>query len=168
MQGFAMKGRGAEERSQRREVPEHPQPHALTLFRVKLRGADVFMADRRSERRRVVGLGGNDRPVLRDDVIRVYEVDRGCLGKVAEDGRRLTELQLIPAHVRHLQSWDVAEANHVAREEVETAMLAILVAGGEEHLQAETNTEKRLARTHMFDQGRRQSAVAELSDGVAE
>ena len=111
------------------EVAQHRQPDALALLRVELRGEDVVVPDRRGERRRVVGLGRDERRVASAPRSRSGRSRPTTpSGRSREQRRRPADAQLVPAHVRHLQARHVGEAHHVAGEEVEPRVLAVLVA----------------------------------------
>src|SRR5258708_23186416 len=124
-------GRPRETSTPRREPAQHFQADTLTLLRVKLRRKDVFVADRRCERRRVIRLRGGEVAVTRRNVIRMDEVNRGVLRHVTQRGCGLAHAQLVPTHVRHLQARMVAEAHHLAGKVIQPAIMSVLVAGRE-------------------------------------
>src|SRR5262249_10913635 len=77
-------------------------------------------------------------------------------------------VQLVPAHVRHLQAGHVAEAHHVTGEQIETAVLAVLVAGREQHLHSQANAKELLALADMLPDRRRQPALVDAGNSVPE
>src|SRR5439155_14944897 len=76
--------------------------------------------------------------------------------------------QLVPAHVRHFQTRHLGEAYHLAGKQVEAAVFAILVTGREQELHAQADAEELLALADVLPDRRRQPALVETSDGVAE
>src|SRR5947207_6640960 len=79
-----------------REIPQDLQPDLLALLRVELGGHHVVPPDTAGERPAVVGRRGDDRRVLRGDVVAVDEVDAAPFGQVAQDRALTLDVERVP------------------------------------------------------------------------
>src|SRR5205814_2108968 len=102
------------------------------------------------------------------DIIRVNEVNRRIVGDVAQEGSAFFDAKLVPAHVGDFQPGDGGKSDHLAGQQVETGVFAVLKALGKEKLQSQADTEKWLAGLNVFNDGGGQAAFIQLGDGVAE
>ena len=149
------------------EVLQHAQAGRLALLRMELHGEKIVAPDPRAERGGIVGFGGDDRCVLRHDVIRVDEIEVRAVGDALEDRRAAVESQLVPAHVRHLVLARHVEPHDLARQDAEPFVLAVFVALVEQHLQAEADAQERLAAGDRGADRLDQLALAKCGDRVA-
>src|SRR5262249_16070152 len=70
--------------------------------------------------------------------------------------------------VGHCQPRHVRKAHHLAGEEVESLVLAVLVADGEQELQPQANAEERLAAADVLLERGHKVGLAQPGNGVAE
>ena len=127
---------------------------------MKLGGEDVVAPDGRRERCGIIRLGGHQVMVAWGHVVGVHEVNGRRLGQASQRRRRLHETQLVPAHVRDLDARQPRETHDLAGKEVQAAVLAVLVAGREQELQAQADAEEWLALADVFADRRRQVRLA--------
>src|ERR1039457_4252636 len=99
------------------ELLQNLQSHRLALLRVILGGEDVAASDGGGELHPIVGGSGGESRVGGYDVIRVYEVHEGAVIDTSQQRRVLAFADLIPPHVRDLQTRPVREAYNAARED---------------------------------------------------
>src|SRR5262249_15933786 len=69
---------------------------------------------------------------------------------------------------RHLETGLVRKADDLTGKVVEAVVGAVLVAGGEQQLQAQADAEERLAGAEVGEDWRRQPRFVQPGDGVAE
>ena len=87
----------------RDEIGEQPQPRGLALLRVELHGEDVVARDRAGERQPVGARARGEAARAGLDEVAVHEVEAAALRYAVPQGVRLRLLDLVPAHVRHLE-----------------------------------------------------------------
>ena len=124
------------------EVQDRPAP-----LRVELDAEQRSARDRRHERPAVLGDGqhgvvGRGRRVTRE---RVHEVEVGAVPDPGEQGMLLTSRDLVPADVR--QGRCVLQAGRPPPEEPQRVR-PVLIAAIEQHLEAQTDPQERLACRH--------------------
>ena len=112
--------------------------------------------------------GGDDLGVPGHHIIGVHEIDRSLIRNVIQDRRPPADVQLVPAHVGDLEPGHLGEVDYLAGKKIETLVFTILIALAEQELQAQTDSEKRLARLNMRPQGLIQLRLAQPGDGVTE
>src|SRR5262245_43830139 len=116
---------------------------------MELRGVDAAELDRGGKAHPVLAPGLLQRPAAarravaraRLGIIGVHEVEARGIGHAVEEAQTAAVLDAVPAHVWHLAA--SRKAADDARNHVETAALAELLAAGEEQLVAEADAEKR-------------------------
>ncbi len=149
------------------EVVKNLEANLLTFFWMELSGKNIILPDCRRERTGVIGLGGRNFRIFRDDVIRMHEVNGRIFWQVEKVRGKRSIPQVIPSHVRNLQSGPRFEPNDFARKEVEPVPLTVLVTLREQELQPEADSEKRLALSHVIFDGISQPGRIQTSDGIA-
>src|ERR1039457_1716647 len=117
---------------------------------MELGGDNVILPDRRTELNAVVGGGGDDIVVVRLYIIGVDKVDVGIVGNAFEGWRTAFELQLVPAHLGHLQLFGgnlhiLGKAQYMPRDHIQPPVEAELDAVAEEQLHADTDAQERAA-----------------------
>jgi 4-amino-4-deoxy-L-arabinose transferase-like glycosyltransferase len=150
------------------EATQHLQADGLALLRMELCRKSSAAPHGRDERCRIVSLRSDDAGVARHGVIGVNEVDRAAIGKAGQRRSGALNAQLVPAHVRHLETRQLGEAYHVAGEEVEAAILAVLEAPCEQQLQSEADAEERLVLAKVGENRLHEPGLVQSGDGVAE
>src|SRR5262249_7944112 len=111
----------------------------------KLCRTDIVDPDCRRERRRIIGLGSDNARILGLYVIRMYEIHRWVHWQIAQNRRRFANVELVPAHVRDLESGNRIEAHDLDREQVKALIHAVLVTGREQKLQPQADAQEWLA-----------------------
>jgi hypothetical protein len=130
------------------EVGEDPQTQILAFFRVKLTGKEPVGGNAGDEGVTVIRRRRHDRVVLGHDVKRVHEVNVIAATDPFEKWRVILLLEPIPTHVRNLEIFIGAKADHFAGKKVESFLLAELFALGKEQLKSQTNSKKWFLTTH--------------------
>src|SRR5262249_27102455 len=100
------------------EVPQNRQPDRLALLRVKLSCEHIVPANSRDKWRWIVCFSCNQRSILGNYKIRVDEVNGIVLVYVAEKRTILANAQLVPAHVRNFEAWNVRKTDDFTGEEI--------------------------------------------------
>src|SRR5439155_14792062 len=123
------------------KVLQDPQPYLARFLRVKLDRPEIRGLDDRGEALSVVG----DGRALRYDgtIVRVAVVDKAAGLYAAKQPGVFRDFELTPAHVRHLK--DALEAFDAAAQHAETRYSRRFVAAFVKRLEAEADSEKRLA-----------------------
>src|SRR5262245_55834424 len=143
----------------RRELTQHRQTDALTLLRVKLRRHDIVGRNRRAERSRIIRFRRDQFRVARGGIVGVDEVHRIAVAGLAQGTDALLDSQLVPAHVRDLQTSNVGKSHHLAGKHAKTAILTVLVTDIKEQLQSQTDAEALLPATDVLADRISESAV---------
>src|SRR6185295_19428419 len=143
------------------EVLEHADAPALALLGVELGGVERPARDRRREREPVRAGRHPERGVGGLRIVGVHEVEVRAARDAVEDLQISPVLDLVPAHVRHLEAG--GEAAHRARDDVEPLALAELLALREEELVAEADPEERPLALEAGAQRRDQSQRLEAA-----
>ena len=134
-----------------RKLPQHLQADSLTLLGVKLGSKNIFMPDRRGERRWIVGLGGGQVWIFRNDEVGMDEIDSRSLGCSLQHGRGPANVQLVPADLRHTQhpagmrrvSQAVREAAYNPGNNVQALVFSHLLTGVKKHLHSDADAQHR-------------------------
>src|SRR5262249_45404770 len=126
------------------EFAQEREAHLLALLRMELGREDVVVPDGGGERRRVIGLGGDEPRVARRHVVGVDEVSPRRFWQAAQDRRGPANAERVPAHVRHFEFRRQLKAYDFAGEEIEPLVFTVFVTLGEKQLQTQADAEKRL------------------------
>ena len=130
------------------EVGEDPQPELLALFGMELAREEVIGRDARNKRITVFGRRGDRRIILRDDIKRMHKVNRIPSGNAFQKRRFFLFLNLIPAHVRYLETVVRVESHDFAGKQVQAFLYAEFFALREKQLKPETDTEEGFFPSH--------------------
>src|SRR5580704_2358776 len=99
------------------EVLEQSEADVLALFRMKLRGENVFFPDCRCESLAVTSPRRNDGCIHRFGKKAMDEIDVAAAGNPAKEGAlRMDDLELVPADLRNLEAVLLVETDDFARE----------------------------------------------------
>src|SRR5215468_5779331 len=148
------------------EVLEQPDPPPLALLGVELGREEHAPPDRRGEGHPVGARGDGHRRVRGLGIVRVHEVEIGPARDPVEEREVPAVLDLVPAHVGHLEPG--REAAHHTGNHVEPLALAELLALGEQQLVAEADPQKRPALVQAPAQRIEQPERLQVGHGVVE
>ncbi len=117
---------------------------------MELGGHQLAALDRAGELVAVIGGGEHIVPVLGLGMVGVDEIEFFVPVQPVEERRGLATLDPVPTDVRHGQV--TAEAAHRARQDAEPRLFRGLLAGREQGLEGDADTEERLARVQVADE----------------
>lgn len=152
------------------EVLQQLQSYLLALLWMKLGGEHIVLPHGRREVPAVIRAGRDDAGVLGLGKEAVDEVDVASVLDAAEQGTiRLRELNLVPADLRNLESFDLGEANHLASKHSNASRAAVeLLAFLEERLVSDADSEKWAARRYEIANSGQQFLSLHGGDAVIE
>src|SRR6476660_9698270 len=129
----------------RSKIFDQPQTHGLALFRVELAGHDIVLPDRRHEWNAIAGGRCRQRRVGRVVEIRMNKIPIRVIRDIVEERTAPLHVNLVPSHMRNFQRRRRSKSFDLARDDVQSAVNAELLAFGEEQLHAQTDAQKRLS-----------------------
>nr|GEU28313.1 hypothetical protein [Tanacetum cinerariifolium] len=132
------------------EVAVQLQARRGALLRVELCGENIITGDGAAERRAIHGLAHGVRVLFRLRKIAVDEIKIAVVRNAVPHGVRRILMDLVPAHLRHLEARAILlqlaielEAHHAARQQAQAGGVALLAAI-EQHLLADAHAHQRL------------------------
>src|SRR5690554_2318342 len=101
------------------------------------------------------------------DIVAVHEIEMTVLRYVPPQRMRPRLMDLIPAHMRHLETGPSGETRHLAGDDSQPCRAAVLFAAVEQRLHAETDAKERPG-TNDFTQGIDQLEAAQFCHAIAQ
>jgi hypothetical protein len=98
----------------------------------------------------------------------VNEVNRRLGTHILEQGDRPATAQIVPTHVRNLQSGPGGKSDHLSGQKTQASVLAILAASIEEELKPQANSQAGPSRADGLDERSAEPTAVKLSHGVGE
>src|SRR6185437_7654204 len=91
----------------------------------------------------VLRLGEHVGVVFRLDAVGMDEVKVGTIGNAVEHRVLAQAVDVVPAHMRNLETWPTNQSAHAAGDHIKTGMRAAFFGDGHQRLQAHADAEKR-------------------------